>query len=324
MNLNGTEYFYLRNAQGDIIGLIDGDGVRVVSYAYDSWGKPIVTDAEKNDANDTIKDGITGSLANTVGVKNPYRYRGYRYDTETSLYYLQSRYYNPEWGRFLNADGLIGKTGDLLGHNLFVYCKNNAINGSDPTGFMVTYADVGGTSYFVYMPSSDVSAFNDNGVVEVNSTISISNLASTSYGTTLGVLENISKKVVGYTDKSSVLHLFPKSGIPQTIRPYANVASKTAKAITVVTGAFDIAHTWDYNVKLSLKQRIGKTVLQASGIGIGIAVGIYLSGPLLASAMASGGLTAIGGIIGAGAIDFTASYLVSMSQSAIYRKKGLE
>ncbi|WP_055666119.1 hypothetical protein [Desnuesiella massiliensis] len=96
MNLNGAEYFYVRNAQGDIIGLIDGDGIRVVSYAYDSWGKPIVTDAEKNDANDTIKDGITGSLANTVGVKNPYRYRGYRYDAETSLYYLQSRYYSPE------------------------------------------------------------------------------------------------------------------------------------------------------------------------------------------------------------------------------------
>ncbi|WP_055666124.1 RHS repeat-associated core domain-containing protein [Desnuesiella massiliensis] len=134
MNLNGTEYFYLRNAQGDIIGLIDGDGVRVISYAYDSWGKPIVTDAEKNDVNDTIKDGVTGSLANTVGVKNPYRYRGYRYDAETSLYYIQSRYYSPEWGRFINMDSLGGKIGVLLSHNVFAYCNNNVVNMVDPNG----------------------------------------------------------------------------------------------------------------------------------------------------------------------------------------------
>jgi uncharacterized protein RhaS with RHS repeats len=54
------------------------------------------------------------------------------------LYYLQSRYYNPEWGRFINADGLIGQIGDLLGHNLFAYCKNNPINKFDSDGFRTT------------------------------------------------------------------------------------------------------------------------------------------------------------------------------------------
>ena|GEM_PF-1959040 len=95
-------------------------------YTYDSWGKLIST---------------TGSLASTVGVKNPYRYRGYRYDTETGLYYLQSRYYNPEWGRFINADGIIGQTGELLGHNLFTYAKNNTANMSDPSGFRPVFDD---------------------------------------------------------------------------------------------------------------------------------------------------------------------------------------
>ncbi|MCA1032995.1 hypothetical protein LCL95_18565, partial [Bacillus timonensis] len=78
MNLNGTEYFYVRNIQGDITDLMDANGNKVVSYTYDTWGKLI---------------SITGTLKDTVGVQNPYRYRGYRYDSETGLYYLNARYY---------------------------------------------------------------------------------------------------------------------------------------------------------------------------------------------------------------------------------------
>jgi RHS repeat-associated protein len=80
---------------------------------------------------------------------------GYRYDTETGLYYLQSRYYNPEWGRFINADGIIGQTGELLGHNLYVYTKNNPVNMSDKNGFrpmpMSEYAEetIGATSSII-------------------------------------------------------------------------------------------------------------------------------------------------------------------------------
>ncbi|WP_423229849.1 RHS repeat-associated core domain-containing protein [Desnuesiella massiliensis] len=134
MNLNGAEYFYLRNAQGDIIGLIDGDGVRVVSYAYDSWGKLI--SIKDKDSKDVTTD------TNHVGYKNPYRYRGYRYDNETGLYYLQSRYYNPEWGRFLNADGIGGEVGILLSHNMFTYCFNNPVNLEDPSGNWPTLGQI--------------------------------------------------------------------------------------------------------------------------------------------------------------------------------------
>ncbi len=87
---------------------------------YDSWGKLIST---------------TGTLEDTVGAKNPYRYRGYRYDTETGYYYLQSRYYNPNWGRFINADGYIGRTSELLSHNLFAYSVNNPVNMKDSSGY---------------------------------------------------------------------------------------------------------------------------------------------------------------------------------------------
>ncbi|MGH4120262.1 RHS repeat-associated core domain-containing protein [Clostridium sp.] len=124
MNLNGVEYYYIRNVQGDIIGLYDKTGTQVVGYIYDTWGKLI---------------SITGTLASSVGVKNPYRYRGYRYDTETGLYYLQSRYYNPSWGRFLNPDITVGSVGELTGANVFVYCKNNPTTLKDPSGFRPIY-----------------------------------------------------------------------------------------------------------------------------------------------------------------------------------------
>ena len=130
MNLNGTEYYYVRNAQGDITGLIDNTGNIVVSYTYDTWGKLLST---------------TGTLASTIGVKNPYRYRGYRYDTETGLYYLQSRYYNPEWGRFVNADdaGILEVDQDsLIENNLFVYALNNPANMVDPTGEIAIFTCV--------------------------------------------------------------------------------------------------------------------------------------------------------------------------------------
>ncbi|WLD94439.1 RHS repeat-associated core domain-containing protein [Alkalihalobacillus sp. AL-G] len=119
MNLNGKEYFYLRNIQGDITGLADESGTEVVSYQYDTWGKLI---------------SITGTLADTVGKKNPYRYRGYRYDSETGLYYLNARYYNPEWSRFINTDSYGGEIGELLSHNVYAYCVNNPVNNVDPSG----------------------------------------------------------------------------------------------------------------------------------------------------------------------------------------------
>ncbi len=135
MNLNGVEYWYIRNAQGDIIGLHDKDGVQVVSYVYDSWGKLV---------------SINGTMKDSVGVKNPYRYRGYRYDTETELYYLQSRYYNSEWGRFINADGIVGVPGEVLTTNMFTYSLNNPVNMYDSDGrFAITLAFIAVKAIFV-------------------------------------------------------------------------------------------------------------------------------------------------------------------------------
>ena len=120
MTLNGTIYYYEKNLQGDIIGLVDSNNNEVVTYTYDSWGKLL---------------SIGGSLASTVGVMNPYRYRGYRYDTETGMYYLQSRYYNPDIGRFISKDDPSFDQGtNAVSVNLYAYCGNDVVMYFDPTG----------------------------------------------------------------------------------------------------------------------------------------------------------------------------------------------
>ena len=73
-------------------------------------------------------------MASTLGVLNPLTYRSYIYDHETGLYYLQSRYYNPTWGRFLNADAFVSTGQGLLGNNMFAYCRNNAVRRKDVSG----------------------------------------------------------------------------------------------------------------------------------------------------------------------------------------------
>ena len=110
---NGTAYAYVKSLQGDVIALLDGTGNVVVSYVYDAWGAPI---------------GKSGSMAETLGTVQPFRYRGYVFDEETGLYYLRSRYYNPGWGRFVNADALIDQ-------NLYSYCKNSPMQFHDPSGY---------------------------------------------------------------------------------------------------------------------------------------------------------------------------------------------
>lgn len=118
VTIKGKIYFYIRNAQNDIIALVDADGKEVVKYKYDSWGKVL---------------SISGELADTVGVQNPFRYKGYYYDNETEMYYLKTRYYAAEIRRFICADGVHNKEA-VLGHNLYLYCYNNPIIYSDLDG----------------------------------------------------------------------------------------------------------------------------------------------------------------------------------------------
>ena len=96
------------------------NGVTNRNDTYDAWGKLLTT---------------TGSLASTLGAYNPLRYRGYVYDRELGLYYLQSRYYDPELCRFLNADAYVSTGQGELGNNMFAYCRNNPVRFIDSDGY---------------------------------------------------------------------------------------------------------------------------------------------------------------------------------------------
>ena len=93
-NYNGADYIYIRNIPGDVVGIADDSGKIVANYTYDSWGSLISI------TNDNGED-VTNDTSH-IGYINPLRYRGYYYDSETKLYYLLSRYYDPETGRFLS------------------------------------------------------------------------------------------------------------------------------------------------------------------------------------------------------------------------------
>ena len=120
MKHNGTVYYYVTNLQGDVMRVVNASGTVVASYDYDPYGKVL---------------SATGTLANV----NPLRYRAYVYDQETGLYYVSGRYYDPEIGRWINADALVDQS-SVLGYNLFAYCCNNPVNMADTTGNLPFFA----------------------------------------------------------------------------------------------------------------------------------------------------------------------------------------
>ena len=139
---NGTAYYYVYNLQGDVIALLNSAGETVARYDYDPWGKIIaITDGNGVDVS---------SNATHIANVNPTRYRGYYYDTETGLYYVSSRYYDPEIGRFISPDTTEILTATPMGltdKNLYAYCDNNPVIRADHGGdfwHIVAGAAIGG------------------------------------------------------------------------------------------------------------------------------------------------------------------------------------
>ena len=209
---NGSTYYYVFNGQGDVIGITDGYGNMLARYTYDAWGKPLtITDGAGND--------VSGNASHIANV-NPFRYRGYYYDKESGLYYVGSRYYDPQTGRFINADGYIADTnGNIHGSNLFAYCFNNPVNMSDETGAWPSWNDVG-------------NFFKNVGNTIVKGAKAVGKFFSDNFGaqTATTVVEYENKATTDFfffkvTKTNSVSYDIEK-GASKTVTAYANTTSK--------------------------------------------------------------------------------------------------
>ncbi len=155
-------YYYVCNAQGDVVKILTSGGATAAWYEYDAWGN-------------VVSVGGNADIANL----NPIRYRGYYYDTETGFYYLNSRYYDPEICRFINVDGYVSTGSALLGYNMFAYCLNNPISNVDSSGSIpmrsTIVCDGSGT------PSTTPKSNSKNSNVEIGAVYAI--------GATLSVVD---------------------------------------------------------------------------------------------------------------------------------------
>ena len=124
-NYGGENYFYQKNTFGDIVGIYNSSKQLVAKYVYDAWGNHKVLNP----------DGLENTSADFIGNINPFRYRSYYFDVETGFYYLQSRYYDPQVGRFISMDAVEYLDPQTInGLNLYIYCGNNPVMGYDPEG----------------------------------------------------------------------------------------------------------------------------------------------------------------------------------------------
>ena len=215
-------YLLGTNIQGDITCIYDTAGNRVVTYTYDAWGKIL---------------SVTGTAANTIGRYNPFRYRGYYYDNETGFYYLNSRYYDPSVGRFLNADGYINANGDLIGFNMFAYCGNNPVNASDPLGRWYIKDGIKWLTKNVMKPVTDSvqKAMGKLGNATHSAGVAVSAAFGGGISGTIGLATD-NQGNVGFVASWSILAASPNASV-SVYRSFTNAPSiKNLEGISVVAG----------------------------------------------------------------------------------------
>ena len=145
-----TTFYFDKNIKGDVIGIYNSSGTRIANYSYDAWG------------NCTTKTLV----ANSFIAYNPIRYRGYYYDRETKLYYLNARYYDPSWRRFISPDDTAYLDPDTpIGLNLYAYCNNDPVNYADPSGHFPVLAVILGLTALVGMGLTIGGVVSDNNLM---------------------------------------------------------------------------------------------------------------------------------------------------------------
>ena len=284
---NGEEYYYIKNVQNDIVAIADKNGDIVANYYYDAWGN--VTQ-------------ITGNTA--LAQTNPLRYRSYYYDSETGYYHLKSRYYSPEVGRFLNADGIINANNDVLGNNLFVYCSNNPISFCDPSGcYMISIPAEGdgpveiitgpGEPEIEYSKSGNTYTFKPKNIAS-----NVGKAIAKSTGVALG--DGLAKKHLldQYVAQMKATYRTADNIVLQTYVPKnpslvkAQNFSKTVGVVSAIVYVYDMAvnfKTYGGFTKDFGKAAVITTTIAVAGIAAGVIIGC-LNPPVILGAMATVGI----------------------------------
>ena len=221
---NGTQYYYVRNLQGDVVKILNISGAVVASYTYDAWGK------------------VTSS--GSIGQINPIRYRGYYYDTDMGFYYLQSRYYDPVVKRFINADdvSLLGANGDFTSLNLYAYCGNNPVDRSDDAGeawHILVGAGVGALSSFVASVATQL--ITQKGKFDLDEAI-----ISAGYGAITGAWVTACPGAAPYISGAMGV---VESLVDDCLMSDEKISPKEIASNAIISGAFGlITGTWDNDI----------------------------------------------------------------------------
>ena len=270
---NGQDYWYIQNGQGDIVGILDSTGAQVVSYAYDSWGVPIST---------------TGSMADTIGEINPFRYRGYYYDSETGLYYLNSRYYDPVVGRFINMDSAVITNNEALYCNIYIYCANNPIGRRDSSGcsfFDVPLSMADRMQMSQSMLDSYYAAKNaaqNSSAIPEKPSVLFDTITNASVGS--DALNLSVKDQTKLTHRQSSTGQYYFNSVPK----YPNTTKGTKIISKVAVAASAVSTAWDMGTILTNNQLNNNQ----KALGCGIAAGSFAAN-LGVGALAAGAFNAI-------------------------------
>ena len=179
-------YWYEKNLQGDIVAVYNEAGVKLLTYTYNAWGEITNTSYYSNGGSTTVD-------------RNPFRYRGYYYDKDLGMYYLQTRYYDAEICRFINADGYISTGQGLIGYNMYAYCNNNPVNCVDSSGTipgMVMMQLYEGSSIKSIADRVNINGNNPNGDIKISITQTNGKINVKIYDSYRFIDRNIQKQIL--------------------------------------------------------------------------------------------------------------------------------
>ena len=283
----GNTYFYRRDCQGNIIAVIDNAGNVVVEYKYDAWGNHEAEVADEEYV--------------TLAEINPYRYRGYYFDEETGLYFLQTRYYDPVVGRFISRDSIeYADPETICGLNLYAYCGNNPVMNVDPTGCSWMDTWWGKLLGWITTAALVVGAVVMIGVVAAGVVASGGLLGTVLVGAGVGILAGVGGSIATQGGLTNI----------GNINPWSVALSG---AIGGVIGAVSGAMSYGFSqIGKTIGQFVGFTLNNARHIGTGLKIAnvFRLSASTLMKAGSFAG-SAFGGFLGGMLVNNIANDIVA-------------